>query len=99
MSDATFGEVVEAMQIQEMSEQFVKNNFKALPYQIAILCRLKGEESSEKLIPERAKLFHDLPMSIVWNIAFFLIQRKNESLKHLSQFLNLQIPTHTASIG
>ena len=92
MGEATFGEVVEAMQIQEMSEQFKNNNFKALPYQIAILCKLKDEELNENLISHRAKLFHKLPMNVVWNIAFFLIQRKNESLAHLSQFLKLQIP-------
>ena len=85
--NSTFGEVVEAMQIQEMSQQFIDNNYLALPYQIAILCRLKGEEYDDQNTIERAKLFQKLPMSIVWNIAFFLIRHKNKSMSLLNLFL------------
>ena len=85
--EATFGEVVEAMQIQELSEQFIENNYLALPYQIAILCRPEGEQYDDQNISERSKMFNELPMSVVWDIAFFLIRHKNKSLNYLSQFL------------
>ena len=87
MSEATFGEVVEAMQVQEMSQTFIDNNFKALPYQIAILCRPKNEDYNDQKVSERAKLFNQLPMSIVWQISFFLIRQKIESFKHIQQSL------------
>ena len=74
-------------QLQEMSQQFIDNNYLALPYQIAILCRPKGEEYDDKKTASRAKLFKKLPMSIVWNIAFFLIRHKNKSMSLLNLFL------------
>ena len=87
MSEATFGEVVEAMQVQEMSTTFMDNNFKALPYQIAILCRPKDEDYNDQKVNERAELFKELPMSIVWQISFFLIRQKIESLRNIQQSL------------
>ena len=87
MAEASFGEVVEAMQIQEMDKSFQDNNFKVLPYQIAMLCRQKGEDYNDQKVKERAEVFKELPMDVVWQIAFFLIRQKLKSLKHLLQSL------------
>ena len=87
MAEASFGEVVEAMQIQEMDKSFQDNNFKVLPYQIAMLCRLKDEDYNDQKVKERAEVFKELPMDVVWQIAFFLIRQKLKSLKHLLQSL------------
>tara|TARA_R100001594_G_scaffold64524_1_gene98824 strand:+ start:2527 stop:3198 length:672 start_codon:yes stop_codon:yes gene_type:complete len=87
MAEASFGEVVEAMQIQEMDKSFQENNFKVLPYQIAMLCRRKGEDYNDQIVKERAEVFKDLPMDVVWQVAFFLIRQKQKSLKRLLQSL------------
>ena len=87
MGEASFGEVVEAMQVQEMDKSFQENNFKVLPYQIAMLCRPKGEDYNDQKVKERAEVFKELPMDVVWQIAFFLIRQKQNSLKHLLQSL------------
>ena len=87
MAEASFGEVVEAMQVQEMDKSFQENNFKVLPYQIAMLCRRKGEDYNDQIIKERAEVFKELPMDVVWQVAFFLIKQKQKSLKHLLQSL------------
>ena len=87
MGEASFGEVVEAMQVQEMDKSFQENNFKVLPYQIAMLCRPKGEDYNDQKVKERAEVFKELPMDVVWQVAFFLIRQKQNSLKHLLQSL------------
>ena len=87
MAEASFGEVVEAMQVQEMDKSFQENNFKVLPYQIAMLCRRKGEDYNDQIIKERAEVFKKLTMDIVWQVAFFLIRQKQKSLKRLLQSL------------
>ena len=87
MAEASFGEVVEAMQVQEMDKSFQENNFKVLPYQIAMLCRRKGEDYNDQIIKERAEVFKKLTMDIVWQVAFFLIKQKQKSLKRLLQSL------------
>ena len=87
MAEASFGEVVEAMQIQEMDKSFQENNFKVLPYQIAMLCRRKGEDYNDQIVKERAEVFKELPMDVVWQVAFFLIRQKQKSLKRLLQSL------------
>ena len=87
MAEATFGEVVEAMQVQELDKAFNENNFKALPYQIAILCKPKDEEYDDQKVRERAKLFEDLTMDIVWQINFFLLTQKISLINNFPQFL------------
>ena len=87
MAEASFGEVVEAMQIQEMDKSFQENNFKVLPYQIAMLCRRKGEDYNDQIVKERAEVFKELTMDVVWQVAFFLIKQKQKSLKRLLQSL------------
>ena len=87
MAEASFCEVVEAMQVQEMDKSFQENNFKVLPYQIAMLCRRKGEDYNDQIVKERAEVFKELPMDVVWQVAFFLIKQKQKSLKHLLQSL------------
>ena len=87
MAEASFGEVVEAMQVQEMDKSFQENNFKVLPYQIAMLCRRKGEDYNDQIVKERAEVFKELPMDVVWQVAFFLIKQKQKSLKRLLQSL------------
>ena len=97
MAEATFGEVVEAMQVQELDKTFADNNYKALPYQIAILCRPKGEAYDDQKVSARAELFQELPMNIVWSIAFFLMRRRLKSLKATLQSLKAAKETSSMS--
>ena len=84
MGKATFGEVVEALQIRNLNDSFKNNKFSALPYQIAILCRPKNEAYDDQKVADRAKMFGGLPMSVVWNISFFLMKPQ---INYLNRFL------------
>lgn len=74
MSKETFGAMIYAMQQDKILEDITKGKFDALGNQIAILCRPEGEAYNPEKVNERAKLFQDLSMDIVWQFSFFLIR-------------------------
>lgn len=80
LSGQTFGEVVEFLQVEQTQKAVDGGDFGAIPYQIAILYRKKGEEYSDELVGERAELFLGLPMDIVWEIAFFFQHKRKAYL-------------------
>jgi hypothetical protein len=51
-------------------------------YAIAILCLPKGEKYDEQKMFERAELFEDLPMSVVWEVFFFIQHSLERSVVH-----------------
>lgn len=83
MSGATFGEYIESMQLEEGLQELTKERYDVLPRQIAIIVR-----NPETTIDEREELFHDLPMSIALNIAFFLAKRESTSGKILGTYFD-----------
>ena len=86
----TFGEYIEASQL-EMNTEYLKNGrFDILPEQMAILCKRVDEEVDLDDIDEKAKSFKRLTMDIVWEFAFFLNNRSIKSLEVMQTFLEVE---------
>lgn len=82
MMGNTYGEFIEASQL-ELNIKYLKNGkFDVLPEQMAILCRKPGEDFDESFVVERTKLFtKKVTMDIVFEYAFFLQQRIDTLIK------------------
>ena len=87
LKTSTFGEYIEANQL-ELSTQYLKNGrFDIIPEQLAILCKTMDEEVDLDNIDEKAKKFKNLTMDIVWEFSFFLNKRTMRSLGVITTFL------------
>jgi hypothetical protein len=86
MKTGTFGDYIEANQL-ELSTKYLKNGrFDILPEQMAILCKKVDEEVDLDNIDEKAKKFKNLTMDIVWEFSFFLSKRTIKSLSVIQTF-------------
>ena len=83
LKDNTYGDFIEATQLDMYIESMKNGRYDVLPEQMAILCRKIGEEYNEDKIVEKAEKFKQLTMDIVFEFAFFLTKR-NENLLTLS---------------
>ncbi len=74
MKKSSFGRYIEAEQLEIQSNMLKEGNLGILPRQIAILCKKEGEEEKldDAIIDKRARLFEDLDMATIWDVAFFL---------------------------
>jgi hypothetical protein len=87
----TFGEYIEASQL-EMNTQYLKNGrFDILPEQMAILCKKVDEEVDLDNIDEKAELFKKLTMDVVWEFSFFLNKRTITSTSLIQTFLGEEL--------
>jgi len=87
----TFGEYIEASQL-EMNTQYLKNGrFDILPEQMAILCKKVDEEVDLDNIDEKAELFKQLTMDVVWEFSFFLNKRTITSTSLIQTFLGEEL--------
>ena len=68
----TFGDYIEATQLDATIEMMKHGKFDVLPEQMAILCRKASEEYDDDAIPAKADKFKKLSMDIVWEFSFFL---------------------------
>ena len=83
MFDNTFGDYIEATQL-DMTINSMKNGaFDVLPEQMAILCRRIGEKYDEDAIGKKTQKFRQLTMDIIWEFSFFL---SIQNLKLKSRF-------------
>ena len=73
MYSASAVEFVESSNVLSVMAELKEAGIKYLPMLIATYCRPKDESFSEKLIPLRAEMFKELPMSVAWEL-FFCIQ-------------------------
>lgn len=83
LKDNTYGDFIEATQLDMYIESMKNGRYDVLPEQMAILCRKIDEEYDEDKIVEKAEKFKQLTMDIVFEFAFFLTKR-NENLLTLS---------------
>lgn len=83
--DTSFINMVEYLQLSLQGQKVAENVFTEMPKQIATLFRLSDEQYNEDVASIRAEIFKDLPMDIVWQVAFFL-----QSLKSSYEILILQ---------
>ena len=85
-SEGTFGEYIEANQL-EMGVEYLKNGrFDILPEQMAIMCKAVDEEVDLDNIDEKVAKFRKLTMDIVWEFSFFLNKRTAMCLNAIQMF-------------
>ena len=79
----TYGDYIEATQLEMYIEMMKHGRFDVLPEQMAILCRRADEKYDDDKIPEKAEKFKQLTMDIVWEFSFFL-SNQNRRLAEIS---------------
>ena len=72
MYNNTFGDYIEATQLDMTIESMKHGIFDVLPEQMAILCREAGEKYDENLVKEKTEKFKNLTMDTIWEFSFFL---------------------------
>ncbi len=86
----TFGDYIEATQLDMYIDIMKNGRFDVLPEQMAILCRRIDEEYDESVIQEKADKFKQLKMDVVWEFGFFLTQQSVKLTKTFQMFLGKQ---------
>jgi hypothetical protein len=84
----TFGDYIEATQLDMTIESMKHGKFDVLPEQMAILCRSAIEEYDDEAIPEKTDRFKKLTMDIVWEFSFFLTMRSLKLRRVFQTFLD-----------
>ena len=87
----TYGDFIEATQLDMYIDSMRNGKYDVLPEQMAILCRKADEEYDEDKIEEKAEKFKELTMDIVFEFAFFLTQRTGKLVKHSSMYLEKSV--------
>jgi hypothetical protein len=84
MKKSSFGRYIEAEQLDIQSSMLKEGNLGILPRQIAILCKKEGEEEKidDNIIDKRARMFEDLNMATIWDVAFFLTKLEQKLMIH-----------------
>ena len=83
----TYGDFIEATQLDMTIEHMKNGRYDVLPQQMAILCRRVDEEFDENEIDEKTKKFKKLSMDIVFEFGFFLTIQSKKLLKISNLFL------------
>ena len=83
MLDNTFGDYIEATQLEMNIEQLSNGHYDVLPQQMAILCRKEGEVYDDDLIEEKTEKFKTLKMDTVMEFSFFLTKRSQQLVNTL----------------
>jgi hypothetical protein len=78
MAKESFGAMIYALQQEKNLKELQKGRFDVIADQMAILCRPEGEVYNPSKVNERAKIFQNLTMDIVWEFVFFSIRRTNK---------------------
>jgi len=77
-------------------QKFSKEDVKRLAHFMAIYCRKRGEDYSDKNALERQDIFMKAPMSVVWSVFFYTIQRLPGSSILIQLFGKLPHPIREA---
>jgi hypothetical protein len=85
----TYGDYIEATQLEMYIESMKHGKFDVLPEQMAILCRKLEEEYDDDVIPQKTEMFKKLTMDVVWEFGFFLTQQ-NIKLAKLSNMYSVK---------
>tara|TARA_R100000654_G_C2681763_1_gene127389 strand:+ start:308 stop:1018 length:711 start_codon:yes stop_codon:yes gene_type:complete len=86
----TYGDYIEATQLDMYIKDMENGRFDILPQQMAILCRKIDEEYDDDKIPEKADKFKGLTMDIIWEFSFFLTQQTVKLTKLSPSYLEKQ---------
>jgi len=91
LKNNTYGDYIEATQLDMYIDSMKNGKYDVLPEQMAILCKKIGEEYDEDKIAEKTEKFKQLKMDIIFEFAFFLTQRSENLLKHSSTYLEKNV--------
>jgi len=83
MQTSTFGDYIEASQLDMLAEKHKAGRFGVIAEQMAVLCRERGEVYDEEIVAKKTKMFSALTMDIVWDFIFFLTIQANTSNRHI----------------
>ncbi len=86
----TYGDYIEATQLDMYIKDMENGRFDILPQQMAILCRKIDEEYDDDKIAEKADKFKGLTMDIIWEFSFFLTQQTVKLAKLSPSYLAKQ---------
>ena len=86
MKDTSFGDYIEAAQLELLAEKHKAGRVGVIAEQMAVLCRENGEQYDEKLVAKKTKMFGELTMDIVWSFIFFLTKQTNTFKKHIQTY-------------
>lgn len=83
----TFSEATAAIKaVQELAE----HGAESLPTFMAVYCRKKGEEYSEKMVLERSEIFKKVTMDIVWSLFFYTFKLIPKYERDIQLFMKVQ---------
>lgn len=88
MKTSTFGDFIEAAQLDMLAEKDEAGKFGVIAEQMAILCRERGEDYDEQKVIKKTKLFENLTMEKVWGFVFFLNKQISIYKKNIQTFSN-----------
>lgn len=88
MAKATFGQALEALQM----EQLIEGKYEMIPYVLATIFLREGETVEDINVNERGELFHDIPITTAMNAYFFLAHFANTWLPHFSRSSKVAAP-------
>tara|TARA_R100001440_G_scaffold57671_2_gene77530 strand:+ start:152 stop:841 length:690 start_codon:yes stop_codon:yes gene_type:complete len=83
----TFGDYIEATQLDATIQMMKHGKFDVLPEQMAILCRTIDEKYDDDKIPSKTDKFKQLTMDIVWEFSFFLTMQSVKLTRTFQMFL------------
>lgn len=86
MQTSTFGDYIEASQLDMLAEKHESGRIGVIGEQMAVLCRERGEVYNEQLVVKKSKLFNDLTMDVVWDFIFFLTKQTNTLKQHSQMY-------------
>lgn len=95
MKKSTFGDYIEAAQLDMLSEKNEAGRFGVIAEQMAILCRELNEVYDEEKVQKKTKMFENLTMDIVWGFVFFLNRQTNTYKKHIQTSSNQELEMTT----
>lgn len=91
MKNSTFGDFIEAAQLDMLAEKHESGKFGVIAEQMAILCREQNEVYDEELVMKKTKMFENLTMEKVWGFIFFLNKQISTYKKNIQTYSNPEI--------
>tara|TARA_R110000751_G_scaffold54638_2_gene117475 strand:+ start:1769 stop:2476 length:708 start_codon:yes stop_codon:yes gene_type:complete len=90
MKTTTFGDYIEAAQLDMLAQKNEAGRFGVIAEQMAVLCREQNEVYDEQLVAKKTKIFSELKMDVVWDFLFFLTKQVNTYKKPIRTYLKTE---------
>lgn len=97
MKTTTFGDYIEAAQLDMLAQKNDAGRFGVIAEQMAVLCREENEVYDEQKVIKKTKIFGELTMDVVWDFLFFLKKQADIYNRLIPTSLKTGIETTTAT--